>query len=68
VACIATGYFAELFKSRKLVLARTTKPMPTSMYCAMYAKQSNPMFYQEIARIARDVCDFSRPYGGGLGT
>ncbi|OZI16285.1 LysR family transcriptional regulator [Bordetella genomosp. 7] len=66
VACIPLGYFSDLFKSRKLVQVRTTKPLPTSMYCAMYARQSNPMFYREIARIARDVCDFTRPYGGGL--
>jgi DNA-binding transcriptional LysR family regulator len=64
VACIPTAFFSDLIKSRKLVLARATKPMPSSLYCAMYAKQSNTMFYREIARIARDVCDFSRPYGG----
>ncbi|ANN79673.1 LysR family transcriptional regulator [Bordetella flabilis] len=64
VACIPTAFFSDLIKSRKLILARATKPMPSSLYCAMYAKQSNTMFYREIARIARDVCDFSRPYGG----
>lgn len=64
VACVPEDYFAGLFSSRKLVVARTTKPMPSSLYCAMYTKQSNVMFYQEIARIAREVSDFSQPYGG----
>lgn len=64
VACMPEDYFSELFASRKLIVARTTKAMPSSLYCAMYAKQSNTMFYQEIARIAREVCDFSQPYGG----
>lgn len=64
VACMPKDYFSALFASRKLVVARTTKAAPSSMYCAMYAKQSNIMFYQEIARIAREVCDFSQPYGG----
>lgn len=66
VACMPEDYFSALFTSRKLVVARTTKAMPSSMYCAMYAKQSNQMFYQEIARIAREVSDFSQPYGGPM--
>lgn len=64
VTCMPEDYFADLFASRKLVALRTTKTTPSSLYCAMYAKQSNTMFYQEIARIARDVSDFSQPYGG----
>lgn len=64
VACMPENYFSELFATRKLVVARSTKAMPSSLYCAMYAKQSNSMFYQEIARIAREVADFSQPYGG----
>jgi len=64
IACVPKDFFSELFTSRKLIPIKTTKAWPTSMYCAMYLKQSNSMFYEEIARIARDVADFSKPYGG----
>lgn len=61
VTCVPSEYFSDLIKNRTLVLARTSKPAPAALYYAMYTRQSNAMLYQEIARIARGVCDFSRP-------
>ena len=63
IACIPTAFTADLVSKRKLVLARTTKPNPTSMYCAMVPKRVNEALYREVATIARGVCDYSSLYG-----
>jgi len=61
VTCVPSDYFSYLVQNRQLALAHTTKPAPSSLYYVMYGKQSNTLLYQEIARTARSVCDFSRP-------
>ena len=60
VSCLPRDYFSDLFQRRELVPMRTTRPMPAPLYSAMYRRQSNEVFYSEVAEIARSVCDFSR--------
>lgn len=66
VSCIPVDYFADVIRRKRLVVMRVTKPMPASVYCIMYRRQANSMLHSEIAKIARAVCDFGRPYGGML--
>lgn len=66
VACLPTEYFSDLFQQRHLIPMRTSKPLPAPLYSIMYHRQSNEMFYAEIAAIARSVCDYSRPFGNNL--
>ncbi|MFT0546318.1 LysR family transcriptional regulator [Allopusillimonas ginsengisoli] len=66
VSCVPINYFRNLVRAGKLVVVQTSKPLPESTYCAMYAKDANSVFYGEIVEIARAVCNFSVPYGSGV--
>jgi len=66
ICCLPIDYFRPLVTSRKLVVMKTSKAPPKSLYCAMYAKNANAMLYKEVAMLARDVCNFGIAYGSGL--
>ncbi|AHG62949.1 LysR family transcriptional regulator [Advenella mimigardefordensis] len=66
ICCLPIDYFHPLVTSRKLAVMKTSKAPPRSLYCAMYAKNANAMLYKEVATLARDVCNFSIPYGSGI--
>ncbi len=63
VSCVPIDYFRNLIDAGTLLVLKTTKALPESVYCAMHMKDDNDFFYDEVADLARKTCDFSRPYG-----
>ncbi len=66
ISCVPIDYFRNLVQVGKLVVVRTSVPLPVSTYCAMYARDANSVFYGEIVELARASCNFSVPYGSGI--
>jgi len=60
VCCLPRHYFADMVRSRKLAVLRTSVPPPRTLYCAMYRREAGSAFNASVAQLAADCCDFSR--------
>jgi len=60
ISCLPRDYFSDMLGNRQLVVARTSTAPPQSTYCAMFRRDADAGFYQTLAEIAQQCCDFSR--------
>ena len=59
VSCLPRDYFADMVNTRQLVIARTSVAPPQSVYCAMYRRDADAAFCQNVAELAESCCNFS---------
>jgi len=65
VSCFPREYFADMVRSRQLEIVRTSIVPPQSMYCAMFRREASSAFYENVAKLAHECCDFSNAVRGG---
>ncbi|WP_442594008.1 LysR family transcriptional regulator [Parapusillimonas sp. JC17] len=68
ICCLPREYFSDMVRQKQLVLLKTTVPAPSTLYCAAYRREAGSIFYESVAQLAKDCCDFSKargqtPYG-----
>lgn len=61
VSCLPRDYFADMIRNRQLEIVRTSIAAPQSMYSAMFRHEASSAFYESVARLAHECCDFGEP-------
>jgi DNA-binding transcriptional LysR family regulator len=61
VSYLPALYFADLVAQGSLRVVRTTQPLPTVRYYAIYRNDGPLPFYSLVAELAQRLCDFSKP-------
>ena len=60
ISCLPREYFASMVRGRQLEIVRTTTAAPHTRYVAMFRRDASAAFYENVAKLAQECCDFAK--------